>query len=153
MLAIPVVKALLSPYGRIVDIYSGSTKVANRNFKSGVKVVKMEVGEVEKNKIPHLFKFQCGNKALVTIQGRPPLCLKCLQVGHYRNSCNGQTDMSEVYYKIQKSFSDAAKSSEVENTLSEENNAKEAETSTLETTTPENPDPETSTLEHRINKY
>ena len=104
-----VVEALLKPYGKILDVHSGSTSVANRSFKSGVRVVRMEVDEVDKNKIPHMFKFQCGNKALVTIQGRPPLCLKCLQIGHFRNNCTGEVSISSVYFKIQKSFSDAKK--------------------------------------------
>ena len=68
-----VVEALLKPYGKILDIHSGNTNVANRSFKSGVRVVRMEVDEVDKNRITHMFKFQCGNKALVTIQGRVDL--------------------------------------------------------------------------------
>jgi hypothetical protein len=72
----------------------------------------LEVNEIQKQKIPHMMKFQCGGKALLTIQGRPPLCLKCLQVGHYRNSCNGQTNVSPDFYTMQEffrcgSFSDA----------------------------------------------
>jgi hypothetical protein len=48
-------------------------------------------------------------RALLTIQGRPPLCLKCFQVGHYRNSCSGQTHVEPSYVKIQKSIIDAEK--------------------------------------------
>lgn len=49
----------------------------------------LEVDEVQKNNIPHLFKFACGNRALLTVRGRPPLCLRCHKVGHVRNVREG----------------------------------------------------------------
>jgi hypothetical protein len=103
------VEALLSPYCKVLDVTSGNIDVGKRHFKSGVRLVKLEVDEIQKQKIPHLMKFQCSRRALLTIQGRPPLCLKYFQVGHYRNSCSGQTHVEPSYYKIQKSISDAEK--------------------------------------------
>ena len=34
--------------------------------------------------LPHMFEFSDGLRALVTLTGRAPLCLKCGEVGHLR---------------------------------------------------------------------
>ena len=69
------------------------TKCANLTtetvFKSGVRIVKVEVDEVGKSRVPHLLQFECGSRALVTVRGRPPLCLRCHRVGHLRSGCPG----------------------------------------------------------------
>jgi hypothetical protein len=102
-----MVEALMKPYGKVLDVRNGNVDVGQGHFKSGVRLVKLEVNEVERNKIPHLMKFQCGSRALLTIQGRPPLCLKCFCVGHYRNTCSGETHVDSSFYKIKKSLSEA----------------------------------------------
>ncbi|KAH3811387.1 hypothetical protein DPMN_139797 [Dreissena polymorpha] len=44
----------------------------------------------KKASIPHLLSFQCGSKALVTMRGRPPLCLRCFELGHVKGECPGR---------------------------------------------------------------
>jgi hypothetical protein len=105
-----MVEAFLKPYGQVIGIHNDDMSIGTFKFKSGVRVVRMEVDDIQRKNIPHLLKFECGNKALLTIQGRPLLCLKCLTVGQYRNACSGQTsNFNEAYFKVQKSFSETAK--------------------------------------------
>ena len=65
--------------------------------------MKIEIDEVGKSTIPHLLQFACGRKALVTVWGRPPLCLRCHNVGHMRSGCPGTvTNAGAVFQKGQK---------------------------------------------------
>jgi len=41
----------------------------------------------KKLEIPHMLEFADGLKALVTMSGRAPLCLRCGEVGHVRQTC------------------------------------------------------------------
>ncbi|XP_060555558.1 uncharacterized protein LOC132716325 [Ruditapes philippinarum] len=103
----PTVEAIFRPFGKVLTVEYDRMKVGSGTFKSGVRLVKMEVTEIERNKLPHLLRFECGNKALITVAGRPPLCLKCLQIGHYRSNCaNTPKVQSDIYSKIEKSISD-----------------------------------------------
>ncbi|KAH3828530.1 hypothetical protein DPMN_130510 [Dreissena polymorpha] len=45
--------------------------MAVEGFKTmtGVRVVRLETTQQEKDNIPHLIKFDCGSKALVTMRG------------------------------------------------------------------------------------
>lgn len=49
---------------------------------------------MERLKIPHLLRFSDGMSALLTIPGRPPLCLKCSRVGHVRRVCPSNMNVS-----------------------------------------------------------
>lgn len=99
------IKALLAPYGKVLDMAHSGCAVGKNKFKYGVRTAILEVSEIEKSKIPHLLQFSCGNKALLTIFGRHPLCLRCLQVGHFRNT-RGSDSISEDYFKVQHSISE-----------------------------------------------
>jgi hypothetical protein len=103
------VEAIFRPFGKVLTVEYDQMKVGSGTFKSGVRLVKMEVSEIERSKLPHLLRFECGNKAVVTVAGRPPpLCLKCMQIGHYRSNCsNTPKVLSDTYFRIQKSFSDS----------------------------------------------
>ena len=57
------------------------------DFENGVRRVFMEVSVAEKLEIPHMLQFADGLKALVTMSGRAPLCLRCGEVGHVRQAC------------------------------------------------------------------
>ncbi|XP_053407132.1 uncharacterized protein LOC128559451 [Mercenaria mercenaria] len=105
-----LVEAMLRPFGKVISVEDSSIKVDAVYFKSGVRVAKMELSDIERAKLPHLLRFECGSKALLTVPGRPPLCLKCLTVGHYRNECYGKRQHNDDYYKVLKSFAEAAKS-------------------------------------------
>lgn len=41
--------------------------------------------------MPHLVEFGSGQCVLITMQGRPPLCLKCRCVGHVRKDCTSRS--------------------------------------------------------------
>lgn len=53
-----------------------TTRKLQLTLKEGVTV----------NSIPHVLKIM-SNPVLVSISGRPPLCLRCRQVGHVRQQC------------------------------------------------------------------
>jgi len=54
---------------------------------NGVRKVFLEVDVAQKIGIPHMFEFSDRLRALVTLTGRAPLCLKCGEVGHIRFGC------------------------------------------------------------------
>ena len=54
---------------------------------NGMREVLLKTDEMQKQKIPHLVKLGSGQSILVTMQGRPPLCLKCHDVGHTCKDC------------------------------------------------------------------
>ena len=60
---------------------------ANVVAMNGTREVTLRTTEVYKQKIPHLVTFHSGQSALITMPGRPPLCLKCRCVGHVRKDC------------------------------------------------------------------
>jgi len=51
---------------------------------NGVRKVFLEVDVAQKIGLPHVFEFSDRLRALVTLTGRAPLCLKCGEVGHLR---------------------------------------------------------------------
>lgn len=46
----------------------------NAKINAGVKIVKMEVTEIQRITIPHIIKFDWANSAISTGGGRPPTC-------------------------------------------------------------------------------
>ena len=67
-----------------------------RNLKSshkdlsaynGRREVILKTNEIFRQKVPHLVKYGSGQSILVTVQGRPPLCLKCHEVWHIPRDC------------------------------------------------------------------
>ncbi|KAH3804371.1 hypothetical protein DPMN_132655 [Dreissena polymorpha] len=82
-----VIKEILSNFGRVLSVDNEMYEIKGFACKSGTRLVTIEVSDAEKASIPHLLKFQCGAKALVTIRGRPPLCSRCFQLGHVRGEC------------------------------------------------------------------
>lgn len=83
------VKHIMADYGSVLSVENAFTFHGKNNAKieTGVKIVKMEVSEIQRLSIPHIIKFECGNSALITGGGRPPLCLKCNKIGHMRRDC------------------------------------------------------------------
>ena len=86
-------------FGKVLSVTREHTVIgANVEKRNGVRVVKIETDELMKGTIPHMLKFEGGISALVTIQGRPPLCLKCNQVGHMRRDCVPQQETQRISY-------------------------------------------------------
>jgi hypothetical protein len=71
-----VVEALRSPYGKILDVTFGNLDVGKHHFKSVARLVKLEVNEIEKQKIPHLIKFQCGGESSAHHTGQAATLVK-----------------------------------------------------------------------------
>ncbi|MES9885144.1 MAG: hypothetical protein ABW185_30250 [Sedimenticola sp.] len=83
------IENLFSQYGKLIDISRECNTYKGADIYNGVRKVVLEVDECGRKSIPHLLEFACGQKVLVTMAGRPPLCLKCREVGHVRRSCPG----------------------------------------------------------------
>lgn len=82
-----ILKAIFCDYGEVLDIRMCKSSFANLVALNGLREITLKTDEILKQKIPHLVKFNCGQSILVTMQGRPPLCLKCREVGHTRRDC------------------------------------------------------------------
>ena len=76
-----VLNQIFEGFGKVISITDEVNKYGAAYIKSGVRIVKVEVNEVGKSRVPHLLQFGCGSRALVTVRGRPPLCLRCHRVG------------------------------------------------------------------------
>jgi len=78
---------------KLYDVFSSFGKVIKVDYEkhgdceNGVIQVFMEVSIAEKLEIPHMLHYSDGLKALVTMSGRAPLCLRCGEVGHVREAC------------------------------------------------------------------
>ena len=59
--------------------------------ETGVRVVQMRISVDEVKCLPHIVTFRCGTKALVSVRGRPPLCLRWMRVSHVRRKCGTDT--------------------------------------------------------------
>lgn len=74
-------------YGEVTNVTREVTQYKGTDFINGVRRVTIEMDECMRKVVPHMLDFECGQKALITMFGRPPLCLRCRQVGHLRRSC------------------------------------------------------------------
>lgn len=83
------VNHIMAEYGNVLSVENAFTLHGRSNAKinTGVKIVQMEVTEMQRITIPHIIRFDCGNTALITGGGRPPMCLKCNKIGHMRRDC------------------------------------------------------------------
>ena len=79
--------AVFSDYGEVLKIDKCKSAYANVCAYNGVREVLLKTDEIHKQQIPHLVKLESGHAMLITMQGRPPLCLKCHTVGHLRKDC------------------------------------------------------------------
>lgn len=82
-----ILKEALQNFGEVIDVSMLKTAHANCVTLDGVREVRLKTDERNKHKIPHIIHFSSGQSVLVTMQGRPPYCLKCKTVGHVRQRC------------------------------------------------------------------
>jgi len=74
-------------FGEVQDVKEATTGIPELiDVRTGVREVTIRVTESDKLRIPHKLNI-FGHAALVTFRGRPPLCLKCHEVGHIRSRC------------------------------------------------------------------
>lgn len=69
---------------------------SGQHFGNGVRRVRMTIREGDQLDIPYKATIG-GRRCLITIQGRPPLCLKCFEVGHFRSNCPKKTEEPTGY--------------------------------------------------------
>ena len=87
-----VVGQMCRRFGEVISVEREKTKCDIFNVETGVRVVKMILSVDGIKCLPHVLSFKCGTKALVSVPGRPPpLCLKCMTVGHMRRDCGADT--------------------------------------------------------------
>ena len=61
-----------------------------------VRNVILEVVVAQELALPHMFEFVDGLRALATLTGRAPLCLKCDKLGHLCFGCPAPVCVVEV---------------------------------------------------------
>ena len=92
-----VVRQMCSRFGEVVSVEREKTKCDVIDVETGVRLVKMVLSVDDIKCLPHVLSFRCGAKALVSVPGRPPLCLKCMSVGHMRRDCGADTGAKRVF--------------------------------------------------------
>ena len=78
-------------FGDVESVEREKTKFDIFEMESGVRLVKMVLSADDIKCLPHILSFKCGTRALVSVPGRPPVCLKCMTVGHVRRDCGADT--------------------------------------------------------------
>ena len=84
-----ILKEIFSEYGEILQLSFMDTTFREQKVANGKRLVVLKTHEMKKQEIPHLIKFKSGLSILVTMEGRPPFCLKCNSTGHIRGDCPG----------------------------------------------------------------
>ena len=85
-----LLKSIFATYGKVLDIFKDKEPCGITHIQNGNRTVVLEVDHYQKSEIPHIIKFQCGQSVLVTFGGRPPMCLRCSEIGHFRRECLAQ---------------------------------------------------------------
>ena len=74
-------------FGRVISVEEETSEFRGVMLETGVRVVKIEISEATKDKIPHIVRFGESNMMLITAPGRIPICLRCHMLGHRRTDC------------------------------------------------------------------
>ena len=72
-----LLKAIFCDYEEVLDVNLCKSSYAHVCVLNGLREVVLRTDEIKQQKIPHLVKLGSGQSILVTMQGRPPFCLKC----------------------------------------------------------------------------
>jgi hypothetical protein len=79
------ISSVLSRYGRIIYLHDQTNSIpAIKHVKTGVKIVRMEG---DGTKLPYFIEVN-NHKLFLSVQGRPPVCFRCLQPNHIRADCD-----------------------------------------------------------------
>lgn len=83
------IEDFFSHYGTVTSVTRDAAVFSpNDTKRTGVRRVMLETDELRKRTLPYVVNFNGGYTALVTMAGRPPLCLRCRTIGHLRKDCN-----------------------------------------------------------------
>lgn len=126
-------------YGKVINV---EEDVSKEEFDKGCFMgsynVQLEMNYEDIASIPHLVNITGRSSSfplLFTLPGRPPLCLKCLEVGHVRKECSGSTKMQAPltsYRPARKSYSDAVSNNKQASTYSDDEEEIEQEMKEME---------------------
>jgi len=75
-----------SQFGKVVHMSRDFVDVGGAHVESGSRCVDLVITEGDQADIPYKCTI-AGKSCLVTMPGRPPLCLKCGTLGHVRMDC------------------------------------------------------------------
>lgn len=75
-----------SQFGKVENFVAETVNVEGVFIKTGIRKIDIVMKEGEQDGVPYRISV-FGKQALVTIPGRPPLCLKCGGIGHVRAEC------------------------------------------------------------------
>ncbi|PJE77722.1 hypothetical protein CI610_03352 [invertebrate metagenome] len=76
-------------FGKVVNISRETTAIGKVTLETGTRVITLIIREGDQDRIPYKAKL-FGKTALIMVPGRPPVCLRCQQVGHVRSQCPGR---------------------------------------------------------------
>ena len=80
-------KDIFSRVGKVLTVVKNKEKTGRTGC---VRVVKLQADWKDIERVPHLMAIRFEgtiHRFLITIPGRPPLCLLCSEVGHVKKSC------------------------------------------------------------------
>ncbi|KAL3877968.1 hypothetical protein ACJMK2_035609 [Sinanodonta woodiana] len=111
-----IIREVLAPFGTVLDITRDKTLLDKDTATlNGTRLVKLNTTEFDSRHIPHIVSLgSCG--MLITMKGRPPICLKCRQAGHLRKDC---PEKSPSYASVATSRKAPAPKQSAVNTLKE----------------------------------
>ncbi|XP_060082147.1 uncharacterized protein LOC132561435, partial [Ylistrum balloti] len=95
-----------SYYGKVINIAREKTSIGKVTLETGTRIVTLLIKEGDQDRIPYRDRL-FGKVALITVPGRPPICLRCQQVGHVRSQCPGKPEPTTraTYAKVAQSSS------------------------------------------------
>ncbi|XP_060078986.1 uncharacterized protein LOC132558435 [Ylistrum balloti] len=73
-------------YGKVINVHREETDISGVTLETGTRVITMVIREGDQDDIPHRIRI-FGKTALIMVPGRPPICLRCQQVGHVQSKC------------------------------------------------------------------
>lgn len=91
-----ILREIFADFGEVMDIQMLRTAHEKLVTFNGVREIRLKTDEFHRQQIPHLVNFNSGQSILITMQGRPPYCLKCRSVGHVRQRCTKTKSFSTV---------------------------------------------------------
>lgn len=74
-----------SGFDKVLEVLDDFTEIEKVRVKTWMRNVRLETSNPDN--IPHILKFACGTRMLLTMAWRPPLCLKYQQLGYIRKDC------------------------------------------------------------------
>ncbi|XP_060082146.1 uncharacterized protein LOC132561434 [Ylistrum balloti] len=78
-------------YGKVIRIGRETTTIGGVTLETGTREIILMIREGDQDRIPYRARL-FGKVALIMVPGRPPICLRCQQIGHVRSQCPGRPE-------------------------------------------------------------